>query len=227
MGWGSVMTAVCYDVLNQAVFDKTVLSTSVFIVSPVSPSTTAGWWNVSVLVQRGVWGFALEWPAHPSGPRTEAVLGYRITGRMAADLSLWNAGPATSSQHPIYPALSIKPGRVDVGGNRLTEFRGSGCQTERLFHAADLYEWGRGSCLSEVGGCSLFKPADPVVGWHVWLFPAVNQVRSQRDGLQEFPLSSAVWMGCHTDWCKWSLNCSCVSDFKGGSRSPSLFSPRG
>lgn len=36
------MTAVCYDVLNQVLFDKTVLSTSVFIVSPVSPSTKAG-----------------------------------------------------------------------------------------------------------------------------------------------------------------------------------------
>lgn len=35
------MTAVCYDVLNQAVFDKTVLSTSVFIVSPVSPQRQA------------------------------------------------------------------------------------------------------------------------------------------------------------------------------------------
>ena len=33
------MTAPCYDVLNQVLFDKTLLSTSVFIVSPVSPST--------------------------------------------------------------------------------------------------------------------------------------------------------------------------------------------
>lgn len=36
------MAAVCYDVLNQVLFDKTVLSTYVFIVSPpVSPSTKA------------------------------------------------------------------------------------------------------------------------------------------------------------------------------------------
>lgn len=42
MRWGeSVMAAVCYDVLNQVLFDKTVLSTYVFIVSPVSPSTKA------------------------------------------------------------------------------------------------------------------------------------------------------------------------------------------
>lgn len=36
------MTAVCYDVPNPILFDKTVLSTSVFIVSLVSPSTKAG-----------------------------------------------------------------------------------------------------------------------------------------------------------------------------------------
>lgn len=36
------MIAVCYDVQNQVLFDKTVLSTSVFIVSAVSPSAEAG-----------------------------------------------------------------------------------------------------------------------------------------------------------------------------------------
>lgn len=41
MRWGSVMSRVCYDVLNQALFDQTVLSTSVFIVSVVSRSTKA------------------------------------------------------------------------------------------------------------------------------------------------------------------------------------------
>lgn len=41
MRWGSIMTAVCYDVQNQVLFDKTVLNTSVFILSLVSPSTKA------------------------------------------------------------------------------------------------------------------------------------------------------------------------------------------
>lgn len=39
MRWGSIMAAVCYDLLNQVLFDKTVLSASVFIASPVAPST--------------------------------------------------------------------------------------------------------------------------------------------------------------------------------------------
>lgn len=76
-GWGGTEHngAVCYDVLNQVPFDKTVLSTSVFIVSPVSPSTKAGQWHVSVLVRWGVWGAALAWPPHLSGPRAEAACG--------------------------------------------------------------------------------------------------------------------------------------------------------
>lgn len=41
MRWGSVMSRVCYDVLNQALFDQTLLSTSVFMVSAVSRSTKA------------------------------------------------------------------------------------------------------------------------------------------------------------------------------------------
>lgn len=36
------MTAVRYDVRNQVLFDKTVLSTFVLIVSLVSPSTKTG-----------------------------------------------------------------------------------------------------------------------------------------------------------------------------------------
>lgn len=39
---GSVMTAVCYDVAIQVRFDKTVLSTCVFIASALSPSTKGG-----------------------------------------------------------------------------------------------------------------------------------------------------------------------------------------
>lgn len=35
------MTAVCYDELNRVLFDKTVPSTFLFIVSPVSLSTKA------------------------------------------------------------------------------------------------------------------------------------------------------------------------------------------
>lgn len=42
MRWGSVMTGVCYDGLNQVPFDKTVLTRTVFIASAVSPSTKAG-----------------------------------------------------------------------------------------------------------------------------------------------------------------------------------------
>lgn len=59
-GGGSVMTAVCYDVPIQVCFDKTVLSTCVFIVSALSPSTKAGRWCVSVLEQAKV-SRALLW----------------------------------------------------------------------------------------------------------------------------------------------------------------------
>lgn len=197
-GGGSIMTAVCYDVLNQVLFDETVLSICVFIVSPVSPSTKAGWWCVSVLVQRGVWGFALEWPAHLSGPRAEAVPGYRITDWIVVNLNLWNVSQAKKTS---ISCILCRRSELDsckwewVENVQRTSRKGSGCETGKLF-----YEWERGSRLSNVGGCSLFKPEDPVVGWHVWLFPAVKQALSERDGLQEFPLSSAVWMGCHTDF---------------------------
>lgn len=134
MRWGSIMTAVCYDVLNQVLFDKTVLSTSVFIVSPVSPSTKAGWWYVSVLVQRGVWGFALEWPAHLSGPRAEAVPGYRITDRIVVNLNLWNVSQAKSQYQLFCVCSRSKLVRRMSVGNRLknlqrTSHGGSGCQT--------------------------------------------------------------------------------------------------
>lgn len=45
-----------------------------------------------------------------------------------ANLNLRNVSRAASSQHPIRS--------VDVGGNRLTEFGGSGREAERLFHVA-------------------------------------------------------------------------------------------
>ena len=201
MRWGSIMTAVCYDVLNQVLFDKTVLSTSVFIVSPVSPSTKAGWWYVSVLVRWGVWGSALEWPAHLSGPTSWSGAGLSDRGLDCCELKSRECWP---SKKPI-SALFCSLDQSYSGRGRREKTDNNNFQREwafdwgGLFHVADFYEWESGSCLSKVGGCSLFKPEDPVVGWHVWFFPAVKQVLSERDGLQAFPLSSAVWMGCHTD----------------------------
>lgn len=144
-GGGSIMTAVCYDVLNQVLFDKTVLSTSVFIVSPVSPSTKAGWWYVSVLVQWGVWGSAREWPAHPSGPRAEAVPGYRIADRTAVSLNLWNVSQA-KSQYQLYLLSRSKLFRrrsLRIYWKLLE--RASRGWSGHPFHVADFYEWGRGS----------------------------------------------------------------------------------
>lgn len=192
MRWGSIMTAVCYDVLNQVLFDKTVLSTSVFIVSPVSPSTKAGWWYVSVLVPWGVWGSALEWPAHLSGPRAEAARGYRITRQAKSQ----------------YQAFFILLSRSNLFRQNVTEFwwesvhktttsRENITLTGLFVHVADFHEWERASCLSNVGGRSLFKPEDSVTGWHVWFFPAVKRVLSEGGWTPGFP-------PCH-QWSEWTV----------------------
>lgn len=194
MRWGNIMTAVCYDVLNQVLFDKTVLSTSVFIVSPVSPSTKAGWWYVSVLVLWGVWGSALERPAHLSGPRAEVVWGYGITGGIVVNLNLWNVKKKANISFILLSRSKL--------------FRENSLRTKQLSETSSVFNCffmllifmneKAVHCLSNVGRCSLFKQRA-----QMWddMFGFSQQLNSfwGGDGLQAFPLSSAVWMGCHTD----------------------------
>lgn len=162
MRWRSIMITVCYDVLNQVLFDKTVLSTCVFIVSPVSPSTKAGWWYVSVLVHWGVWGSALQWPVHPSGPRAEVVQGYWI--RAVVNLSLRMVSQAKSNI-PLHYFLDQSYSNAEI---RLKTT--SSREKEQIFNEVSV-------CV--ISGY-LFKPVER---WHVWFFPAVPLWRGCTPGI--------------------------------------------
>lgn len=198
MRWRSVMTAVCYDVLNQVLFDKTVLSTSVFIVSPLSPSTKAGRWYVSVLVLWGVWGSALQWPAHPSGPRAQAD--HTLDSREPKSQECWPS--KRTNINFIRPVdQSYSDWTTTAAAKSRTQW---GCVWIQpppppplllLFHVADFFMNEKEVPVFPVlvgGGCScsLFKPEDPVWDDMFGFSQQLNRSCVRGDGLQ----ASADWL---------------------------------
>lgn len=148
MRWRSVMTAVCYDELNRVLFDKTVPSTFLFIVSPVSLSTKAVWWYVACCCCE-VSG-ALLWndPLICQAQEPRQRQGSRITLCTVVMLNLWNVSQArgwvsTSSAllrpetvwHNTPRAVSTwQHGRSERGRGREGRTNLEWALTEMLFH---------------------------------------------------------------------------------------------